>query len=476
MTVESIRLIHTNDLHSHLDRWPHMATVINQERERAAAERRPFLYVDAGDHLDMSERISYGTTGEVNQRLLAAAGCAAFTIGNNEYLRLRLKDLCHRAEASQFPWLGANMRDDAGQPLLGIADWTVQEIGPVRVGLFGLQPLGMGWSYQGIHAADPDQTIQRCVLSLRAAGAHLVILLSHLGLEGDRQVALTHEGVDLIIGAHTHQVLQEPVVTAGVPLVQAGSFGRWVGVLDLTVDLDQTRLVSCTGRLVPVNPAITPADPKAVRIIAEATARANATLSEVVATLPRPLPHDPVGHSELAPLIAEALRRRAGAEVGLVPGGQAMHGFAAGPLTRSVLLDSLSPLFIPARLAYTGRHLAAVLEQAEDPAVAGRLLYAFGMRPRARPIGRIFSAGLSYRIDHSAPVGERVQDLRVQGEPIDPDRVYSVGAPSLLGFAESGYTAVQDVQIVERYGPGFVREVFEEALRQGLASERLTGS
>lgn len=468
MTQTTIRLIHTNDLHSHLDRWPYMATVINQERERAATEGIPVLYVDAGDHLDMSERISYGTTGAVNQRLLEAAGCAAFTIGNNEYLRLRLTDLCQRAEASPFPWLGANMRDAHEQPLPGVTDWTIQSVGPVSVGLFGLQPLAVGRSYHGIHAADPDQTIRRCVAELRTAGAHLVVFVSHLGLDADRQVALTHEGVDLIIGAHTHEVLPEPAVVAGVPIAQAGSFGRWVGVLDLTVDLEQTRLVSCTGRLVPVDPAVTPADPEAARIIVEAMVAANGALSEVLVTLPRPLPHDPVGASELAPLIAEALRRRAGAEVGLVPGGQAMHGFAAGPLTRSVLLDALSPLFIPARLAYSGRRLAAVLEQSEDPAIAGSLLYAGGMRPRGQPIGRIFGAGLSYRVDGTAPMGERVRDLRVQGEPVDLDRVYSVGAPSLLGFAESGYTTLAGVTIVERYGPDFVREVFEQALRGGL--------
>lgn len=299
--------------------------------------------------------------------------------------------------------------------------------------------------------------MRRTAAELREAGAHVVVFLSHLGIKWDLEY--TSIGADLIVGGHTHTALAEPQWLSKTAVVQAGDYGRYVGVLDLEVDTEAGRLLSCRGRLIPVSPAEVLADEAALAIIPAGAEEAEAALAEVVAVLPEELPHDPVGASKLGPWIAEALRRHAGAEVRLAPGGQALHGFPAGPVTRAQLMDAMSPMFSPALLEYKGSHLLGLLEQSEDPACHGHLLWDSGMRPRGKPVGRIFAAGLD-----RAPDGS----LRVNGEPVDPDRVYTVGAPSLLGFAESGYGALAGVKMVRRYMPTFVRKVFEEALRGGL--------
>lgn len=85
--MTQITLIHTNDLHSHFDRWVHTATVIRRELEAARNAGRPAAYVDAGDHADISNETTYATGARVNLRLLEDAGCRAFTLGNNEVLQ-----------------------------------------------------------------------------------------------------------------------------------------------------------------------------------------------------------------------------------------------------------------------------------------------------------------------------------------------------------------------------------------------------
>lgn len=461
-----ITLVHTNDLHSHFDIWPHTATVIRQEVARAEDAGRPVAYVDAGDHLDMSNVVSYGTRGLVNQRLLVLLGCRAMTIGNNELYRLRLHELTGLAARSPFPYFGANMQDLKGQPLPGIQDWIIQNLGPVRVGLFGLTVASPAARALGVDHPDDTETIRRCVAELRAAGAHVIVFLSHLGLDFDRPVAEANLGVDLIIGGHSHSVLPEPEVVKGVYITQAGWAGKYVGVLDLEVDLDARRLTACDGRLVPVDPVAVPADEHTLRVLKEGERDADAALSEVLTTLPVALTHDPLGESRLGPLVAEVLRRRANAEIGMVPGGQALTGLEAGPVTRKQVIEVMQAMFIPALLHFTGAQLQQMLAQSQDPTHYGHKLYAGGMRPRANPIGRIFHSGLAYTVGPD----KGILDLRVNGEPVDPDRIYTVGAPSILGFTESGYTAVEGVSIVERFGQAFVREVFEEALRDGIAS------
>lgn len=457
--IARIALIHTNDLHSHLDIWPHTVTVIRQELARAEAAGRPAVYVNAGDQMEMSERTCNGTRGRVALDLLADAGCRAFTVGNNEVMRLQLAELSELAASSPFPWLGSNMRDHEGGRFAGIQDWAILPVGSVKVGFLGLTPLGPATAAMGIVHEEPPAVIARCAAELREAGADLVVHLSHQGLPFDRAHAEAGLGLDLIIGGDSHDALEQPEVVAGTPIAQAGEFGRYVGVLELDIDLATKRLVRCEGRLLPVDPVAVPADPSAAALVAAARGAAEQALAAVVAVLPEALPHDPVGESRLGPVVAEALRRKAGAELGLAFGGTAVHGFAAGPVTRSDVMAAMPALFVPALLEMSGATLEALLAQSEDPQCYGNRLGAAGMRPRGSAIGRLFAAGVA-----RATGGEWL----VNGEPLDAERVYRVGAPSLLAFPQAGYPAAAGVRIVQRFMPELVRETFEEALRNGL--------
>ena len=459
--VARMALIHTNDLHSHLDIWPHTVTVIRQELARAEADGRPAAYVNAGDQMEMSERICYGTRGRIALDLLTDAGCQVLTVGNNEVMRLQLAELTGLAASSPFPWLGSNMRDMNGNRFPGMLDWTILPVGPVKVGFLGLTPLGGATVALGIAEDHPPDVIAHCATELRAAGADLVVHLSHRGLTQDRSHAEAQLGLDLIIGGDSHDALEQPEVVAETPIAQAGDFGRFVGVLELDVDLEARRLIRCEGRLVPVDPATVPADPSAAALVAAGREAAERALHEVVAVLPAALPHDPTGESRLAPVIAEVLRQRAGAEIGLVHGGAAGCGLPAGPVTRSGLMEAMPALFIPAKLEMTGAAIQALLAQSEEPQCHGHQLWAAGMRPRGNAVGRIFAAGVV-----RAAGGEWL----VGGEPLELDRVYQVGGPSLLGFAESGYPAAASVRITQRFMPDLVRESFEQALRSGLAA------
>ncbi len=443
----TITLVHTNDLHSHFDQWPYTAAVVKRELARAAAAGHPAIYMDAGDHVDMSERTSYGTRARVNLRLLSDLGCCAYTLGNNETMRLKFSELSYLAKASPFPWLGANMRLPSGDPVPNITDWTMVEAGPVKVGVFGMTALPGGLADAlGLKRLNEGEAIRRITAEMRAAGAHVVIFLSHFGIKWD--LDYVEHGIDITVGGHTHTALAEPQWLGQTAITQAGDFGRYVGVLEIDVDLEAGKFLTCRGRLVPVNRDEVTPDEGALAILREESAAADKALGEVLTVLPADLPHDPVGESQLAPLVAEVLRQHAGAEVGLCPGGQALEGLRAGPLTREQLATVMSPMFVPALLEFKGSQLLALLEQSEDPACHGFLLWDKGMRPRGKPIGRIFTAGLD-------PAS------------IDPDRVYTVGAPYLLGFPDVGYPALAGVKTVRRFMPTFVREVFEEALRQG---------
>ncbi len=464
-------MLHTNDLHSNLQRWPQMVSVILSEIEAARSDGREAIYVDAGDHLDLSDRTCMGTRGMVNVQLLDQVGCAALTIGNNELLRMKVPDLIALAGEASFPWLAANLRLVGGMPLPSILDWTMLSIGGVRVGIFGLTaPYPIVGPHLGIEFEETESTIRRCVRELRGAGADLVVFLSHIGLEEDRRVAaLPTIGIDLIVGGHSHSLLQHPEVVAGIPIVQAGALGSHVGRIDLDVNLAARRLSHFTGRVIPIDPALTPANQAVAAALHEAQLDAQADLAEVIAVIPVDLTHDPMGESRLAAILAEVLRQYADqAEIGLVPGILVTRGLDCGPISRNDLLDVVACLYTPALLEFSGHHLLALLEQLEDPAYHTRPIYVGGTRPMGSPLGRIFASGLTYHVDQSAPLNHRVIDLRVNGQLVDLQRLYRVGGPSMLGFPDLELPSLKGVKILRRWMPQIVRDVFEEALRSGL--------
>ncbi|MDF2626514.1 MAG: hypothetical protein K0R39_345 [Symbiobacteriaceae bacterium] len=461
--IIQVTLVHTNDLHCQLERWPYTAAVVRSELARAEAAGRHALYLDAGDFSEMSNPVCYGTRGEVTTRLLAALGCSAMTPGNNEIMRTHRDTMTALAARSPFPWLCANLRDLEGRQLPGLRDWTILPVGPLKLGIVGAtDPYTVTYSYLGIGGLHPYDEIRRSAAEVRAAGADLVLLLSHLGHGPDQELAELGLGVDLVVGGHSHTVVPEPVTVNGVPIAQAGGLGEYVGVLDLTVDLESARISTCQGRLVPVDPDRVIPDPAALHVIDEMTRAAEAEMDGLITTLPTPLPHDGLGESPLCTLAAEAARRRAGAEIGFMVGAGAVQGLPAGPLLRRHLLEAMPAFFVVARLELTGRTLQTILEQSQDPAIYGGRSGAGGQRPYGIPIGRVFTVGLTYRVDAG-----RVLDLRINGEPVDPDRVYTAGGPSLMGFAEAGYPSFADVTIAHRFMPELMREVLETALREG---------
>ncbi|HWI60572.1 MAG TPA: 5'-nucleotidase C-terminal domain-containing protein [Symbiobacteriaceae bacterium] len=456
--IERVRLLHTNDVHSNLDLWPATAAVIQAELARAAADGCPALYVDAGDFMEMSDRVCYGTRGEV-ATLLGAAGCSAFVPGNNELWRNRLDRTSELAAGAPFPWLCCNLRHTSGQMIRGFRDWALLDAGPVKVGVVGVtayNPAAAG--PMGLVYLNRNDAVRRAAAAARQAGARVVVLLSHVGLRADREIASLGLGIDLIIGGHSHEAMAMPEVVAGVHIVQAGMSGEHVGAVTLNLT-DRTS----EGRLIKVNPAFS--DPATCALVDTIKQQGEAALDEVVVTLPAPLPHDPLGDSALGRTVAEALRRHAGAEVGLATGIVAVRGLAAGPVTRRDLLEAMPSLFAPGLIEGTGAALLTLLEEAHCPEICARPAMAAGQRTDGAPIGRVYAAGLTYSYFPHGRNGRRVVDVKVNGQPLEFHRVYRIGAPSFMAFPRSGYPGFAGFREIRTFAPDLVREVLEGAFR-----------
>jgi len=245
--MTQLTLLHTNDFHNHLS--ARQAEFIRQ----AKAERDNVLLLDSGDAVSAGN-VGVRPGGEPILTLMSETGYDAMTLGNREF---HVADALLRLKIGQaaFPILCANIRwrEDQGE-MLPVVPFVVKTLpNGLRVGVFGLTvpmvtPRMTARLVSAFVFDDPVAEARRQIEALRPQTDALVAL-THIGLREDERLAAACPDLDVIIGGHSHNKLGEPKVVGGVPIVQAGWFGHFLGETELTWDAPGTR-PQVTGRLV----------------------------------------------------------------------------------------------------------------------------------------------------------------------------------------------------------------------------------
>lgn len=419
-----LTILHTNDIHGRQERIAQIATLVRREKAQAG---HPVLYLDAGDVEDTTNRLSNLTKGTAMHRLLSLAACDAHTVGNACWLRYGPGVLAEHARVSSYPQLLANFGGVEGP----VPSVLLGEVGIVGVtDPFDRMADDLDWGFERL---DILETVKAQARDLRDRGARLVVLLSHLGYEhefppwDDRRIAPhLQDDVDLIVGGHSHHLLDRGEWIGRVLVAQAGNYGEHIG----RIEIDGDR-IAATVEAVP--DAAEPYPP-----VAEEAARIEAEIEQLLA--------EPLGVLDV-PLdtawVAEMLRQRFDADVGLYPEGMTLAVLPPGVVTRGALWEASDSPANPAVTRMTGTQLLDLLARGNDPAFTEQS--PRGLRGRTR--GR----------------------LVVSGGPVEPGRTYTVAATDWELGTFGGYSLPEWGLEIHYDFPTIVREAIEEHLRRGAA-------
>ncbi|MBD2872568.1 bifunctional metallophosphatase/5'-nucleotidase [Paenibacillus arenilitoris] len=458
-------LIHSNDIHSRLENAAKIAAFIAEERRFAGSDR--VIAVDCGDHMDRMRVETEGSDGIVNVELLNAAGYEAVTLGNNEGLTYSYRAIAEAyASRAKFAVVCANMKIAAtGEPPEWLLPSTVIEKNGLRLGFIGVTAaFSEFYSLLGWESTDPFEAIREQAALLRGC-ADVIVVMSHLGIASDRQIAERVGGIDLILGAHTHHLLEEPLVIGGTTICAAGKYGEYVGRVEIGLDPISARPVF---RAACVPTAAMAEHPEAAAIIGgfrEAGAR---RLSRVIARLDAPLPASAERETPLGNLLAAGLRGWTDADIGIVNAGQLLGGLAQGDVTAGEL-HALCPSPInPCRMLIAGKHIRAALEQSLLPEFIRKPIKGYGFRGEV--LGTLAVDGMTVEYDSSRPAMERITEARVNGEPLDDEALYAVGSIDMFSF-KAGYETLASAESVQYYLPEFIRDVIASQLQNREALE-----
>ena len=244
--MKTLTLLHTNDFHNHL----HAA-----EAEFIKGRKSEFenvLLLDSGDAISAGN-VGVRPGGEPILTLMSETGYDAMTLGNREFhvadALLRLK-----IGKAAFPILCANIRwrEDIGGVLPVVPSFVKTLPNGLRVGVFGLTvpmvtPRMPARLVSAFVFDDPVAIAQEQIARLRPE-VDALVALTHIGLREDERLAAACPALDLICGGHSHNKLHEPSAASGVPIVQAGWFGHYLGETTLAWNKHSKR-PAVTGRL-----------------------------------------------------------------------------------------------------------------------------------------------------------------------------------------------------------------------------------
>lgn len=396
------------------------ATVINAIR----ADRPDALLLDGGDTWHGSYTC-YHTQGQDVVNVMNALKPDAmtfhweFTLGSD-----RVREI---VQGLPFAALGQNIFDaEWDEPATDFQPYRMFERGGVQIAVIGqafpYMPIANpGWMFPEYSFGIRDQRMQEIVDEVRAAGAALVVCLSHNGFDVDRKMASRVTGIDVILTGHTHDALPEPVLVGETILIASGSNGKFVSRVDL--DVRDGRMMGFRHKLIPIFSDVIAPDPDVAALIDAERAPFAEQLTEVIGQSDSLLYRRGNFNGTWDDLICEALISEREADIAMSPGVRWGPSILPGQdITREDIWNVTSMTYGKAyRTEMTGDFIHTILED-----VADNLFNPDPYYQQGGDMVRI--GGMGYRIDVGKPMGQRISDMTLlkTGEAIDPARTYVV--------------------------------------------------
>jgi sulfur-oxidizing protein SoxB len=415
--------------------FAHLATLV----KRLRAARPNALLLDGGDTWQGSATALW-TKGQdmVDACKLLGVDMMCphweFTLGHE-----RVRQIVDNDFKGKVEFLAQNVKTaDFGDPVF--APYALRNMNGVKVAVVGqafpytpiANPRWMvpEWTF-GIQ----EEQMQKTVDEARAAGAQVVVVLSHNGMDVDLKMASRVRGIDAILGGHTHDGVPQPVVVknpGGRTLVtNAGSNGKFLGVLDF--DVRGGRIADFRYKLLPVFANLLPADAEMAALIDRVRAPHRQKLEEKLAVTEGLLYRRGNFNGSWDQLILDAMIEVKGADLAFSPGFRWGTSILPGEaISFEQLMDQTAITYPHSTLTeMTGAQIKTVLEDVGDN--------LFNPDPYYQQGGDMVRVGgMSYTCDPNARMGNRIQDMRLAGKPVEADKVYKVAGWAPVAEGASG--------------------------------------
>ncbi len=333
--LKKLTLLHSNDLHGDflaekvdeklIGGVSRLSGYINKVRN----EEENVIYSISGD-MFRGSLIDSEFQGLSTIEIMNMLAPDVVAIGNHE-ADYGLAHMLFIEKCASFPIINANMYIKyVGTRLFN--SHFIKEIDGMRVMFIGIltEEVLKNTKSEGvvgtlIDIQDAVSEISKICDAYRTEDVDLTVLLTHIGIEEDKKLAEALDpacGIDIIIGGHSHTLLEEPCVVAGIPVVQAAVGTDQIGRFDIMVDTDKNCIDSYTWQCIPITEENCPRDEALEKVVSEYKDYTDEKYGRILTRFPRAYTHPKRNmETELGNLLAECMRDQIGADLVLIGSG-----------------------------------------------------------------------------------------------------------------------------------------------------------
>lgn len=340
-----LTILHSNDLHG--DFFPqekdgvttgginYLAGYVRKVRN----EEENVLYVNAGDMFRGSV-IDAEYRGLSTIDLMNSLAPDVSTIGNHE-VDYGLAHLLFLEKCARFPIINANLLVTLNNARL-FQPYLQKDIGGMKILFIGIlteEVLAMTKSEKVIGTfIDIEAAAKEIGIicdNYRTRHTDMVVLLTHIGIDADRELAKLLDpdwGVDLIIGGHSHTLMEEAEIVNGVPIVQVGNGTGHIGRFDIDYDIIRNKILDWKWACVAITPESAESDPVMERLLDRYQGEMNEKFHCIITTFARELTHPSrTQETELGNLYSDLLQWESSFDI-MMMGSGAIRKEALGPI------------------------------------------------------------------------------------------------------------------------------------------------
>lgn len=438
--MKQFTIYHTNDIHSCFDEFAKIQTYL-----RTHASVNDWV-LDAGDFADAKHIAVSGTNGSGATALLDLARYDALAIGNNEAFQ-GIEGI-QGLTANKIPLLSCNLVYEDGSTIEEIRSHMISEKNGIRLLLIGVSPFG---SYSvflnlfGLESLNPENRIRQ-IMEMERGRYDFCVLLSHCGLNQDRVFAEKTEGIDLIVGGHSHTLMADVEKIHHTYIHQSGNYGQHIG--KITVCAENEKIVSVQAE----NMENTFETDKELELeLHRQTQIGTEYLNKTLYTLPEELPYNPVEECRSMNALCDMLLKQYPCDFALMHHGILEEGISGAVSKTKLLRIAPSPLN-PTKMEIKGSAVITAIRQSFDQAFCMQDGHGSGFR------GTCLGA---LAVSANVRITKNPFSMKINGREIEPDRTYCMITDDYLQRG-TGYRSLEVENGI--YYRDFIRDTLEKGL------------
>jgi 5'-nucleotidase / UDP-sugar diphosphatase len=360
-----------------------------------------------------------------------------FVPGNHEFDGGK-ENYAKLTKLAKYPTFAANLRAADGSVLPDHKDRAIVDLGPVKVGIFGvaLATSPLMSSTGDLKFLDEMTTVREQTKALRDAGADMIVAVTHTDFTRDLEIARSRL-VDVLLTGHDHDL--RVVYDNRTVMVESGEEGEYVTAVDIYATIGERegkRAVTWLPRFRVIDSGTVTPDPEALAIVKKYEGELSKELDVSLGTTAVDLDSRSASvrsqETAIGNLIADAIRASTGADVAITNGGgiRGNKQYPAGAtITRRDILTELPFGNSTAMVEITGKDIKDALENG-----VSQIDNRAGRFPQV--------AGLTFTVDQKAAVGSRIADLKIGGKEVAAAASYKVATNDFMVGGGDGYTAL----------------------------------